>query len=437
MLVLIGSTHAFSFAGPARPMAPASPAVASTPAWASRLASAPILSAAAAAAPLADVATQQSSPQPACRYDHLHFFVDELQPLVHYKAIEDRLNEFARLVPRANSSPVDLAAARETWCQMGPSAEPEAFQVHGRDLVEQMLYGFGWRITGQHEGHETRSLQLSTVDGTGARFLITCRQPKAAADAAEAAEPFDHFRRAHLDRFDSYHNGAQGIGVLGFEMERGELDLVQARYEAHHPKLLVAPPHVYPDGTRVLDVYAYYRGEVRASEADPGTLLRFVERAAAGGEGGEVGAGGEGGEVPLPLPGLVPVSAVFEPSVLPAYCDHWVSNVVSRVGFLQTLQDTLGFVPKVDFNAGVVAAGEAQIESTVTGNTSPLVTTDPMEALRDRAQVFLPTNNALSPVGHVHWYLEELGQGIQHVASRVASLPDYVQVRRAAPPAPR
>ena len=30
-------------------------------------------------------------------------------------------------------------------------------------------------------------------------------------------------------------------------------------------------------------------------------------------------------------------------------------------------------------------------------------------------------------MGHVHWYLEELGQGIQHVASRVASLPRYVQ----------
>ena len=82
---------------------------------------------------------------------------------------------------------------------------------------------------------------------------------------------------------------------------------------------------------------------------------------------------------------------------------------------------------QVDFNAGVVAAGEAQIESTVTGNASPLVTNDPSEALRDRAQVFLPTNNALSPVGHVHWYLEELGQGIQHIASRVASLPAYVQ----------
>uniref|UniRef100_A0A7S3F2D2 4-hydroxyphenylpyruvate dioxygenase n=1 Tax=Haptolina ericina TaxID=156174 RepID=A0A7S3F2D2_9EUKA len=61
------------------------------------------------------------------------------------------------------------------------------------------------------------------------------------------------------------------------------------------------------------------------------------------------------------------------------------------------------------------------------GNTSGMTTTDPAEALTDQSQVFLPTNNALSPVGHVHWYLEELGQGIQHVASRVASLPDHVQ----------
>ena len=121
----------------------------------------------------------------------------------------------------------------------------------------------------------------------------------------------------------------------------------------------------------------------------------------------------------MPLPGLNPVDATFSPTAMAAYCDHWVSNVVSRVGFLRTLEDTLGFVPQVDFNAGVVAAGEAQIESTVSGNTSPLVTDDAAAALRDRAQVFLPTNNALSPVGHVHWYLEQLGQGIQHVASRV------------------
>ena len=57
----------------------------------------------------------------------------------------------------------------------------------------------------------------------------------------------------------------------------------------------------------------------------------------------------------------------------------------------------------MDFNAGVVAAGEAQIESTVTGNTSGLSTADKDVALADTGQVFLPINNALSPVGHVHW----------------------------------
>ena len=108
----------------------------------------------------------------------------------------------------------------------------------------------------------------------------------------------------------------------------------------------------------------------------------------------------------LPLPGLERVEATFDGTVLPAYCDHWVSsarcdggrcfdmshaalladtcvlcvaratrarvpqrylrhillwqvsNVRSRVGFLKTMEETLGFTPKVDFNAGVVAAGD-------------------------------------------------------------------------------
>ena len=510
---------------------------------AARVTSSPLLSSTAApAATAADVATQSDSLPvlTSCQYDHLQFFVDELKPLSHYKAIEERLNEFAQAVPRTEGAAMDVAAAREAWCKMGPSANPEAFQVHGRDLVEQMLYGFGWRVTGQHEGAETRSLLLSTVDPSGVRFVVTCKRGTAGdggseRDVSPGAEQdgpeYDHFARAPLERHFAHHGGAQGISVLGFELRDGELEVVRARYEAYHPKLLAAPPHEYADGTRILEVFAYYRGEVGASDADPGTLLRFVERphvasqrggssAEGGGAEGGGAEGGDGDNVPLPLPGLVRVGASFEPDVLPAYADHWVSNVISvrhtaggstlppsglvlpprsprhrvqpcaplpchhplpatptiargreltargreltargceltarghaltarghaltargharvsgvssaqRVGFLQTLEDALGFTPKVDFNAGVVAAGEAQIESTVTGNASPLATTDPAVALRDRAQVFLPTNNALSEVGHVHWYLEELGQGIQHVASRVQSLPQYVQ----------
>ena len=108
---------------------------------------------------------------------------------------------------------------------------------------------------------------------------------------------------------------------------------------------------------------------------------------------------------------------------------------------------------KVDFNAGVVAAGEAQIESTVTGNDAATLVDNLSkdEALRDQRQVYLPINNALSEVGyvisyvrtfvttatshgsiwmnrrHVHGFLKELGQGIQHIASRVDDLVAFVQ----------
>lgn len=100
--------------------------------------------------------------------------------------------------------------------------------------------------------------------------------------------------------------------------------------------------------------------------------------------------------------------------------------VVSRSGFIETLEDVLSFTPKVcislfcvlrvdvhsisqcslyhavmevDFNAGVVAAGESQIESTVTGNVSKTLTCDEDSALKDQSQIYLPINNALTKVG--------------------------------------
>ena len=166
-------------------------------------------------------------------------------------------------------------------------------------------------------------------------------------------------------------------------------------------------------------ITAYYKGDKVISDADEGTMLRFVEKKLSHSSASKS----------CKLPGLVEVDATFDNTSLPAYCDHWVSNVVSRQGFLDTLEDTLGFTPKVDFNAGVVAAGDAQIESTVTGNTAAPVDTggDDKIALKDQSQVYLPINNALTPVGHVHGFIEEIGQGVQHVASRVSDLITFIQ----------
>ena len=193
------------------------------------------------------------------------------------------------------------------------------------------------------------------------------------------------------------------------------------RYSAKHPKLMLSTEvHSY-EGFKILEVFAYYKpvlvdgvpsGTEHGVDADTGTVMRFVEST---------------GESDSFLPGATPIAATFpQDATVPAFFDHWVSNVVSRTGFLDTLYDCLGFTPKVDFNAGVVAAGEAQIESTVTGNVSGFTTDDKEVALVNQSQVYLPINNALSEVGHVHLYLKEVGQGIQHLASRVENLPAFV-----------
>ena len=184
------------------------------------------------------------------------------------------------------------------------------------------------------------------------------------AKAEDAATPsFDHFAKHHIDRFLSCHAGRPGVAVLAFEVQGdGTLDGIAMSYAQKHAPLcmpvagseLIRAYGTGPDRTRVLEVFAYYSAE-NPAVADQGTVLRFVERATPG---------------EVVLPGLQPVSPAPhfpDPSVTSAYSDHWVSNVVDRTGFLDTLNDTLGFTPKVDFNAGVVAAGEAIIESTVTG----------------------------------------------------------------------
>ena len=177
--------------------------------------------------------------------------------------------------------------------------------------------------------------------------------------------------------------------MLGFKVSN--VALVHRRYETHHPNLF----HSYREygQTKILQVYAFYgsptlveRNDLSVKKPDVGTILRFVE------------ADGNDDSFCL-LPGLTKIEATFDSVSQAAYCDHWVSNVFSRTEFLSTLEDTLGFTPKVDFNAGVVAAGEAQIESTVTGNNSLFQTSDKLEALKNQSQVFLPINNALSNVG--------------------------------------
>lgn len=368
-------------------------------------------------------------PEVDISFSHVHLYTDSLRPLDEYKALESKLNTFAERQASSDSK-VDrreawLALTQELAEAASELRDPEEWQPAGQDVVEQLLVSLGWRITGFSDCAHTHSVVLTSSDPSGVKFVITAHVDKdikqlasVELDTLSSSEPgatsWDHFSASHLARFSKHRGGRTGIAVLGFAVEQGTVEKIRARYAALHPELLLpGSPRVY-SGAKVLEVFAYYQGDKLVSDADRGTVLRFVEF--------------EGTDFKdWILPGVEGVEASFDSTSLAAYCDHWVSNVVSRTGFLDTLHDTLGFTPKVDFNAGVVAAGEAQIESTVTGNSPIFRTSDKGIALRDQSQVYLPTNNALSEVGHVHLYLQEIGQGVQHIASRVADLPALVQ----------
>jgi len=359
----------------------------------------------------------------------LHRFVDSLKEFAEYRAAEER-------VTKASASIADDAISVETaqaeWQALNPPAVPEGgFAPAGQDVINQCIHGLGWRVTGKTDleaSHGTRSYLLESSDERGIKLVVTALQ--AAAEEAPVGHPakklkkdlFEHFAGDRVTKYLENQKGRQGIAVLAFGVASGTVEAIEARYRAKHPELLVREEGSaiaeYPaEGFKILDVFAYYTGEVGESEPDRGTVLRFVQRTP--------------GVASAFLPGLEKVAATFCGTVAPAYFDHWVSNVVSRTGFLRTLNDTLDFDIKVDFNAGVVAAGEAQIESTVTGNVGEMPSTLD-EGLVSQSQVFLPTNNALSPVGHVHLFLEEIGQGIQHIASRVEDLTDFIhRVNRA------
>ena len=396
--------------------------------------------------------TTCASPAPAAvRFSHIHIYADTVRPLVEYKELEERATRLSHAlaeVPAATQNGgVDIGRGKAAWASIaGTDANHAAdFKPQGQDVVEQLIMGAGWRITSAYESHRpspetagTRSVCLSTSARNGAHVIVTCCLPtgvggqsfpngsasKGGVSTGDGVQCFHHFAASAVQRFYGCHAQRQGIAVLSFEVHPGDANRILERYRVMHPKLLPYSDALHDyDGTRVLDVYAYYLGEVRVSDADKGTVLRFIERP----RPGQI----DDGELPaaVVLPGLQPTAFSYGHASLdfPAFCDHWVSNVTSREGFLQTLEDGLGFVPQVEFNAGVVAAGEARIESTVTGNMSSFRTTDKAAALRDQSQVFLPINNALSDKGHVHTFLQELGQGIQHVASRVNDLCAFVQ----------
>lgn len=295
-------------------------------------------------------------------FDHVEMFVEELLPFDNYAELEAAMDDFTQALSSSGIkqrrwyTEEAMDAARSLF----EDHRPLAARFEEYDVVAQLICGLNWRLTATEEFEGSSSAWISPPGPMGgATFVVT---------ASERSR-----------RFCAGKGERQGIGALGFRCR--SVAGVREAYLLRHPALVALDdPHVF-------EAYAYYD---RNGEPDKtSTVLRFVER-----------------------PKIV---SCYENECAPrAVFDHWVSNVYDRERIIATMADALGLTPRVEFDAGVIAAGAAAIESTVVGGDS----------------VYLPVNNALTDVGHVAAFLDEIGQGVQHIASRVDDLVAFVSVAR-------
>lgn len=421
-----------------------------------------------------------------CSFHHVHMYVDSLRELDYYKLVEKKLAELSK---RECVSPFSgpkrfldndklmqcLNKGTTSWSEIIQNSSlkeenADDFVSAGKDIVEQLIVGLGWRVTAQYTGTKTRTVMVTSEDPLGVKMVVTAPSNKEDLDliienagkkneASSAMskllfendnEKFAHFSIKELARFYRANSGRMGIATLAFELSSLEaMAATKHRYQTLHPLLYKSFNKYATDEENninsvddsittcnigILESFAYYVNNKDDPNARPdsGTCLRFVQR-----NGSFSTIKKDFSNPHVILPGLSNLEDIhFDGTSISAYSDHWVSNVINRTSFIETLGDVLKFSSKVDFNAGVVAAGRARIESTVSGNNYKIATgaetgrdkaKDELLILRNQSQVYLPINNALTEAGHVHHFIDQMGQGVQHIASRVKDLVSFIE----------
>lgn len=152
--------------------------------------------------------------RPQVSFSHVHLYVDDLKDLEVYKDLEDRLNG---LVNDCGKVPLgkDIPTQRKLWQTRfqpeyfdkvssplpdHPAAAPTAFIPQNRDLVQQLLSGFGFRVTGSTPTDgTTRSVLVTSKDRSGVQYLLTAKDHKTKAvsssnsDVKSGGNKYHHF----------------------------------------------------------------------------------------------------------------------------------------------------------------------------------------------------------------------------------------------------
>jgi hypothetical protein len=147
-------------------------------------------------------------------FSHVQLYVDRVEDIEVYKELERSLNEYAA---KRSSSEQETASAtgesiderRKLWESLTTSRgtqEKTLFIPQNRDVVKQLIVGFGFRVTGyrfpdQQDNNDnddnnkanTRSLLITSRDSSGVQIIVTANTKNGEEDSPLVDDHHLHF----------------------------------------------------------------------------------------------------------------------------------------------------------------------------------------------------------------------------------------------------
>ncbi|CAK0843865.1 unnamed protein product [Prorocentrum cordatum] len=112
------------------------------------------------------------------RFSHVHIYADSLRPVEEIKGLSGSGGGF------------DLPGGRALWTRLAQEhgspvtgeRDPEAWSPSAQDVVEQLLVGLGWRVTGACTSKDTRSVLVTSPDPDGVKVVVTAHAQNGMGD---------------------------------------------------------------------------------------------------------------------------------------------------------------------------------------------------------------------------------------------------------------
>ena len=134
------------------------------------------------------------------QFSHVHLYVDHVEDVNEYKRFEDSMNKFYNEYDSGSkTNAMDVTRGREIWSDIIQDVSPamERYSSHGRDVVRQLIAGFGFRITGCYPPAGVRSgtktVLVTSSDPKGIQIVVSSVVGSGGDEVVD--EKYLHFNR--------------------------------------------------------------------------------------------------------------------------------------------------------------------------------------------------------------------------------------------------